>query len=71
LSQTSIKGLGTAGAFFVSSGVDGVNMRRPAAHAVAATKATAGYPDATPVELVCLALLLAIVALAFRILTVW
>jgi hypothetical protein len=46
-------------------------MRKPAAHAVAATKATAGYPDATPVELVCLALLLAIVALAFRILTVW
>ena len=47
---------------------DGVNMRKPTTP-VAATKATpsaAGRGD-TPVELVCLALALAVLTLAFRI----
>jgi hypothetical protein len=48
-------------------------MRKPSVAAVAASKVSspAGNPDRTPVELVCLALVLAVVALAFRIASIW
>ena len=61
-----------SGAFVVSD-LDGVNMRKPAAASVAASKASSpadGRRD-VPVELVCLALVLALLALAFRIATIW
>ena len=48
-------------------------MRKPAAASVAATKTplpAAGRSDA-PVELVCLALALAVLTLAFRIASIW
>jgi hypothetical protein len=48
-------------------------MRKPAAASVAARKsyAPAGSRDAAPVEVVCMALVLALFVLAFRIATVW
>jgi hypothetical protein len=47
-------------------------MRKSDAAAVAARKAMpAGYRGDAPVELVCLALMLAVVALALRIATIW
>jgi hypothetical protein len=48
-------------------------MRKPAAAPVAAGKASlpAGSRDNAPVELVCLALVLALLALACRIATIW
>jgi hypothetical protein len=46
-------------------------MRKPAANAVAAATTPAGRDNASAVELVCLALLLALAALALRILTIW
>jgi hypothetical protein len=54
---------------FVFSDLDGVNMRNPDAASVAARKASlpAGSRDNAPVELVCLALVLALLALASRI----
>jgi hypothetical protein len=50
-----------------------INMRKPAAAAVAARKASlpAASPEAASVRLVCLALALALLALAFRIASVW
>jgi hypothetical protein len=51
----------------------GVNMRKPDAAFLAATKISVpagGHGDA-PVELVCLALVLSLLALAFRIASVW
>jgi len=57
-----------SGAFAVSI-LDGVNMRKPAAAPVAAGKASlpAGGRDDAAVELVCLALVLALLALACRV----
>jgi hypothetical protein len=47
-------------------------MRKPGAASVAASKTTrAGYRGDAPAELVCVALVLALVALALRIATVW
>jgi len=48
-------------------------MRKPEVAAVAASKISspAGNPDRAPVELVCLALVLAVVVLAFRIASTW
>jgi hypothetical protein len=48
-------------------------MRKPAAATVAARKASppAGSSDRAPVELVCMALVLALFVLAFRIAMVW
>jgi hypothetical protein len=48
-------------------------MRKPAAASVAARKASppAGNNHAAPVEVVCMALVLALFVLAFRIAMVW
>jgi hypothetical protein len=48
-------------------------MRKPEAASAAARKASlsAGGRDTAPVEMVCLALMLALVVLALRIATVW
>ena len=47
-------------------------MRKPDAVSVAAsTTVAAGYRGDAPAELVCLALVLALVALALRIATIW
>jgi hypothetical protein len=48
-------------------------MRKPADAAVAARKPSlpAGGRDDAPVTLVCLALVLAVLVLAFRIATIW
>jgi hypothetical protein len=48
-------------------------MRKPEAASVAARKASlsAGNRDTAPLEVVCLALMLAVVVLALRIATVW
>jgi nicotinamide mononucleotide (NMN) deamidase PncC len=56
-----------------SSDPDGVNMRKPADAAVAATTPSppVGGRDDAPVKLVCLALALAVLVLAFRIATFW
>jgi hypothetical protein len=53
--------------------VDGVTMRKSAATPVAATTASpaCGSRSNAPAEVVCLALVLALLALAFRIATVW
>jgi hypothetical protein len=61
-----------SGAFVVSD-LDGVDMRKPAAASVAAGKASlpALSRHDAPVELVCLALVLALLALAFRIASIW
>jgi hypothetical protein len=50
-----------------------VDMRKPAATAVATRKASlaAGSRDGTPVGWICLALALALFVLAFRIASVW
>jgi nicotinamide mononucleotide (NMN) deamidase PncC len=52
---------------------NGVNMRNPTAAAAAATKAAmpAGGWKQSPATLVCLALALAVMALGFRIATIW
>ena len=52
---------------------DGVNMRKPEAASFAARKASLspGSRDTAPVEVVCMALVLALFVLAFRIATVW
>jgi hypothetical protein len=58
---------------FVVFDLDGVDMRKPAAASVAAGKPSlpgVSRHDA-PVELVCLALVLALLALAFRIASIW
>jgi hypothetical protein len=59
----------------LSSSLDeyGVIMRKSAAASVAAREASlpSGSRDHAPVRLVCLALLLALVALGFRIATIW
>ena len=54
-------------------GGGGVNMRKPEAASAAARKASlpAGNRGDTPVELVCLALALALLVLAFRIASIW
>jgi hypothetical protein len=48
-------------------------MRKPEAASVAARKValSAGSRDTAPVEVVCVALMLALVVLALRIATVW
>jgi hypothetical protein len=48
-------------------------MRKPAAASVAATKASvpAGSRNNAPMEIVCLALTVALVALAARIASIW
>jgi hypothetical protein len=48
-------------------------MRKPVTETAAATEASllSGRPDETPARLVCLALVLALVALAARIASVW
>jgi hypothetical protein len=50
-----------------------LNMRKPEAASVAARKASlsAGSRDTASVEVVCMALALAVVVLALRIATVW
>jgi hypothetical protein len=50
---------------------DGVNMRKPDAAVAAKTSLPAGSRSDAPVELVCLALALALIALACRIISVW
>ena len=50
---------------------NGVNMRKSGAALVAAAKTSLPAGGNAPVELVCLALALALVALAFRIATIW
>lgn len=54
-------------------GSRGVNMRKPEAASAAARKTSqpAGIRGDTPVELVCLALALALLVLAFRIASIW
>jgi hypothetical protein len=47
-------------------------MRKPDAVSLGASKTTlAGYRGDAPAQLVCLALMLALVALALRIATIW
>jgi hypothetical protein len=48
-------------------------MRKPVTASAAATRAAlpAGRLDRRPVELVCLALVLALLALVFRIASIW
>jgi hypothetical protein len=72
LLRADIKGPGKPGPLLFS-GLDGVNMRKPAAAPVAARKAhlPAGGRDDASVELVCLALALALLALACRIASIW
>ena len=55
------------------SDANGVNMRKPTTARVAATETSspAGGRGGAPVELVCLALMLALVALALRIAAIW
>jgi hypothetical protein len=55
------------------SDANGVNMRKPTTARVAATETSspAGRRGDAPVELVCLALALAVLTLAFRIASVW
>ena len=68
------KGPGSSGAFAVSIWIGvGVNMRKSVTASVAATSARlpAGSPDERTVELVCLALALALLALGFRIASIW
>jgi hypothetical protein len=52
---------------------DGVNMRKPAAATVppATAAVPAASPDRASVRLVCLALTLALLVLAYRIASVW
>jgi len=71
--QASSKASGHPEAFVVCADGDGVNMRKPAAASVTARKASppAGSSDAAPVEVVCMALVLALFVLVFRIATVW
>jgi hypothetical protein len=60
------------GAFVLSAPCDGVNMRRPNAASVAATKSP--LPAASrdvPAELICLAMTLALFTLAARIASIW
>ena len=54
-------------------GSGGVNMRKPETASAAARKTPlpAGIRGDTPVELVCLALALALLVLAFRIASIW
>jgi hypothetical protein len=55
------------------SDASGVNMRKPDPARVAGTKPSlpAGARANAPVELVCLALALAVLTLAFRIASIW
>jgi hypothetical protein len=46
-------------------------MRKPEAASAAIKAALAGRPDDAPARLVCLALLLAVVTLTFRIAAIW
>src|SRR5882724_628104 len=64
--STSIKGLGDPGPLLFPPDGDGVKMRKPAAAPVAARKASvaARSRDEAPLEVVCLALVLALLALA-------
>ena len=50
---------------------NGVTMRKSDAAAAARNAMPDGYRGDAPVELVCLALVLALVALALRIATIW
>jgi hypothetical protein len=52
---------------------DGVNMRKPDGASIAARKTSlpAGSGDNAPMQLVCLALALALVALSLRIASIW
>jgi hypothetical protein len=73
LLRADIKGPGKPGPLLFS-GLDGVKtMRKPAAASVAARKAhlPVGGRDDASVELVCLALVLALLALACRIASIW
>jgi hypothetical protein len=72
LYQTSTKGPGNSGAFLVCS-VPMASMRKPAPLPVAARKAAlpGGHADRASVNLVCLALALALLALAARIASIW
>jgi hypothetical protein len=67
----SDKGLGSPGAFVVSA--NGLNMRKSPVTSATATKTSldAGRQGDAPVELVCLALALALFTLACRIATIW
>ena len=53
--------------------LDSVNMRKPVAASAAARKTSmpSGNRDNAPVEVVCMALLLALVVLALRIASIW
>jgi hypothetical protein len=50
---------------------DGVNMRKSDAAVAARKSLPAGNRGDAPVELVCLALALALIALACRIISIW
>jgi hypothetical protein len=72
LLPAGIEGPGNPGPSLFAAGCGGVNMRKPdvAPAAASRTSLTAG-PGSTPVELVCLALALALLALAARIASIW
>jgi hypothetical protein len=57
----------------LENALNGVSMRKPVAASAAARKASvpSGSRDNAPVEVVCMALALALVVLAFRIASVW
>jgi hypothetical protein len=72
--RKTAKAPAVSGAFAVSIWIGvGVNMRKPVTASVAATSALlpAGSPGKRSVELVCLALALALLALVFRIASIW
>jgi hypothetical protein len=73
LLPAGIKGPGNPGPLLFAAGCGGVNMRKPDVTPVTAnrTSLTAGAPASTPVELVCLALAMALLALAARIASIW
>ena len=71
--RESLKGPGNSGAFAVSMSGVGVNMRKPVTVAAAATSAAvpAGRRDRRAVELICLTLALAMLAIIVRIASIW
>jgi hypothetical protein len=71
--QTSTKASAIPGPLSFHSDADGVNMRKPTTARVAATEPSlpSGSRGNAPVELVCLALALAVLTLAFRIASIW
>jgi hypothetical protein len=61
------------GRLSLENALDGVNMRKPVAASAAARKTSgpSGSRDNAPAEVVCMALVLALVVLALRIASIW